>query len=59
MKELESLILRITKPSGNKMAGKFVRSEDLKWRFRKAIREMHRRWEDEMIGRAPTTERGK
>jgi Restriction Enzyme Adenine Methylase Associated/Protein of unknown function (DUF2924) len=29
IKELESLVLRITKPAGNKQVGKFVRSENL------------------------------
>jgi len=59
LKELESLILRITKPSGNKMAGKFAKSEELKWRFRRAVRDMHRRLEDEMIGRVLPTEKVK
>jgi len=58
LKELESLILRIIKPAGNKMAGKFVKSDDLRWRFRRAVREMHRRWEDEMIGRPPAADKG-
>jgi Restriction Enzyme Adenine Methylase Associated len=33
MRELESLILRIIKPPGNKQKGKFMKSEDLKRRF--------------------------
>ena len=56
LKELESLILRIIKPSGNRMAGKFVKSDDLRQKFRYAVRQMHRRWEDEMIGKAPAAE---
>ncbi|MBE0672442.1 MAG: DUF2924 domain-containing protein [Anaerolineales bacterium] len=51
LKELESLILRIIKPSGNRMAGKFLKSEELKWKFRKAIREVHRLQENEIIGK--------
>lgn len=33
MRELESLILRIVKPPGNKQKGKFAKSEDLRRRF--------------------------
>jgi len=51
LKELESLILRIVKPSGNKQRGKFVKAEDLRRRFRQAIREAHRRTEDCIVGR--------
>ena len=37
LKELESLVLRIASPKGNKQVGKFVLSEDLKPQFKKAI----------------------
>ncbi len=41
LRELESLILRIVKPPGNKQKGKFARSEDLRRRFKQdLIREM-------------------
>ena len=53
LKELETLILRIAKPLGNKMAGTFVKSEELRWKFRKAIRDVHRIREDQMIGKVP------
>jgi len=43
LKELESLFLRMFKPTGNKQAGKFVRSEDLRKRFAGDIREHHRK----------------
>ena len=37
LKELESLILRITQPKGNKLTGKFVNAEDLERKFRGAM----------------------
>lgn len=38
LRELEALILRTVKPSGNKQKGKFARSEDLHCRFRRDIK---------------------
>lgn len=38
LRELEALILRTAKPSGNKQQGKFARSEDLRRRFRADIK---------------------
>jgi len=38
LKELESLILRVVKPKGNKQKGKFLKSEDIRRRFAKDIR---------------------
>jgi len=38
LKELESLILRTVRPSGNKQKGKFARSEDLRRGFWRAIK---------------------
>jgi hypothetical protein len=35
MRELESLIVRIVKPPGNKQKGKFAKSEDLRRRFKR------------------------
>jgi hypothetical protein len=35
LRELESLILRIVKPPGNKQQGKFAKSEDLRRRFKR------------------------
>lgn len=43
MKELESLILRMFKPVGNKQRGKFAKSEDLRRRFAADVREYHRK----------------
>lgn len=39
LRELEALILRTVKPSGNKQKGKFARSEDLHRRFRRDIKQ--------------------
>lgn len=38
LRELEALILRTVKPSGNKQKGKFAKSEDLRRRFRHDIK---------------------
>ena len=38
LRELEALILRTVKPSGNKQKGKFSKSEDLRRRFRRDIK---------------------
>ena len=35
LRELESLILRIARPAGNKQKGKFAKSEDLRRRFKR------------------------
>jgi len=42
IKELESLILRMASPAGNRMSGKFAKSEDLCKRLAWDIREMQR-----------------
>ncbi len=46
LRELESLVLRIAAPTGNKQKGKFARSENLRRRFRrdiKAVQDAERR----------------
>lgn len=42
MKELESLLLRIFMPKGNKQKGKFKRAENIKRRFRKDMSQFQR-----------------
>lgn len=42
LRELESLILRIVQPKGNKVTGKFPRSEDIRRRFARDIRAFQR-----------------
>jgi GIY-YIG catalytic domain len=39
LRELEALLLRITKPKGNTQIGRFAKSEDLKQRFGRDVRE--------------------
>lgn len=47
LRELEALILRTVKPTGNKQKGKFAKSEDLRRRFRK---DMKQSFDDEIDG---------
>lgn len=42
IKELETLLLRIVSPAGNKAGGKFVRSQNLSVKLRRDIRAWHR-----------------
>ena len=50
MKELESLLLRIFMPKGNKQKGKFKKAENIKRRFRKDISQFHRLELDNVFG---------
>lgn len=50
IKELESLVLRIVSPPGNKLVGKFDKAENLRNRLGQAIRQQHRELERELIG---------
>ncbi|PIP19183.1 MAG: hypothetical protein COX41_04220 [Candidatus Omnitrophica bacterium CG23_combo_of_CG06-09_8_20_14_all_41_10] len=50
LKELESLILRIASPSGNRKSGKFLRSQDLKPVFKNAITSSQRTEINSMFG---------
>ena len=51
IKELESLVLRIVSPPGNKLVGKFGKAENLRTRLGRAIREHQRRELGEIIGK--------
>ena len=51
IKELESLILRISKPKGNKVKGKFKRSENLSRLFARDIRGFQKRELNQILGR--------
>jgi hypothetical protein len=53
LRELEALLLRIVKPKGNNQIGKFAKSEDLKRRFGRDVREKNRAEERLLLGRAP------
>lgn len=49
LKELESLILKITQPSGNKQKGKFVNAEDLRRKFAGAMNSYWRQEKDNIF----------
>jgi hypothetical protein len=55
LKELESLLLRVIspRPEGNQQSGKFAVSENLLRRFKRDIKEFHKRQLGELIGFAP------
>jgi hypothetical protein len=42
LKELEALILRIVKPTGNKVKGKFAKCEDIRRKFARDVRRQQR-----------------
>jgi predicted GIY-YIG superfamily endonuclease len=50
LKELESLILRITLPKGNKQKGKFSRAENLKKKFKRQGYELKKAEIDDLLG---------
>jgi len=50
MREVESLLIRISDPPGNKVKGKFIQSEDLKGNVRGKYRRHQREKESEMFG---------
>src|SRR5204862_455078 len=52
LRELESLILRTIKPAGNHQTGKFIKSENLKGRFSRQVRERQNAERDWVIGRS-------
>ena len=49
IKELETLLLRIVSPSGNRVGGKFVRSQNLAVQLRRDIRLWHREQEQMLV----------
>lgn len=49
LKELETLVLHIAKPSGNTQRGKFAKSTNLRRAFRAAVRESNKIQEDRMF----------
>jgi predicted GIY-YIG superfamily endonuclease len=56
LKELESLILRVVKPKGNKQKGKFLKSEDIRKRFAKDIRAKQRKEFGSLLGKEKASE---
>ena len=58
LKELESLVLRIASPKGNRISGKFMGSSDLKSAFRQRIVDSQKReLADLTLGEAPRVSR--
>ena len=53
LRELESLILRIVKPPGNKQKGKFAKSEDLRRRFKRDWYAVMRLKLSNLLGKPP------
>jgi hypothetical protein len=51
IKELESLVLRIVRPDGNRQMGKFGRAENLQRRFARIVRDDARDRLDDLLGR--------
>jgi len=51
IKEVESLLLRIADPPGNKVAGRFVKSENLRNKFMSDIRQKQREELNELVGK--------
>jgi hypothetical protein len=51
IRELESLVVRITQPDGNRQLGKFSRAQDLRRTFARRMIENARRAIDELLGR--------
>lgn len=51
LRELESLVLRIMQPPGNKQLGNFAKAEDLYGKFNKQIAEKHRVERARLFGR--------
>ena len=52
LKELEALILRIVKPKGNKVKGKFASCEDIRKRFTRDVRRQQRQELRTLLGKA-------
>ena len=50
MKELESLLLRIAKPTGNLAGGRFAKAENLNLRLKREIKEQQREDLEDVIG---------
>jgi predicted GIY-YIG superfamily endonuclease len=58
LKELESLILRVVKPKGNKQKGKFLKSEDIRRKFARDIRSWHHNELLSLLGKEKVSEVG-
>ena len=59
LKELEALILRIVKPAGNKVKGKFAKCEDIRKKFARDVRRNQRDELRSLLGKAGAEEESK
>jgi predicted GIY-YIG superfamily endonuclease len=59
MRELEALLLRIVKPKGNNQKGKFAKSEDLKRRFGRDVRQHYQNEWRALLGKPTPIGRSK
>jgi len=59
LKELEALILRIVKPAGNKVKGKFAKCEDMRKKFARDVRQRQRNELKSLLGKGSVEEESK
>jgi len=59
LRELEALLLRIVKPKGNNQIGKFAKSEDLKRRFGRDVREHYQGEIRSLLGKSTKVTKAK
>ena len=59
LKELEALILRIVKPAGNKVKGKFAKCEDIRKKFARDVRQRQRNELKSLLGKGSVEEKNK
>jgi len=59
LKELEALILRIVKPAGNKVKGKFAKCEDIRKKFARDVRRRQRDELKSLLGKGSVEEKSK
>ncbi len=59
LKELEALILRIVKPAGNKVKGKFAKCEDIRKKFARDVRQRQRDEFKSLLGKGSVEEGSK
>ncbi len=59
LKELEALILRIVKPAGNKVKGKFAKCEDIRKKFARDVRQRQRNELKSLLGKGSVEEKSR
>jgi len=57
LKELEALILRVVKPTGNKVKGKFAKCEDIRRKFARDVRRNQREELRSLLGKVGVEEK--